>query len=188
MLMRAPAGMISLHSGHEKEDEASGRTVSTQRAHSSWLPSQGMILGSRSPSSKGSRHTGHSRALIAAVVCRPRARSLEARAPPRESSSPWARARPASAPASSSWRRRFTIPRFEKRCDCMQIFHVLSSNLDHVKNFNTCKVCTCILKRVDPRILKRRPSAVLILIAQSSYDIVIPRDARTSPGPGTHRT
>ena len=64
MLMRAPAGMTSLHSGHEKVDEASGRTVSTQRAHSSWLPSQGMILGSRSSSSKGSRHTGHSRALM----------------------------------------------------------------------------------------------------------------------------
>ena len=64
MLMRAPAGMTSLHSGHEKEDEASGRTVSTQRAHSSWLPLQGMILGSRSPSSKGSRQTGHSRALM----------------------------------------------------------------------------------------------------------------------------
>jgi hypothetical protein len=72
VLMRAPAGMISLHSGHEKEDEASGRTVSTQRAHSSWLPSQGMILGSRSSSSKGSRHTGHSRALMFAIVC-PRA-------------------------------------------------------------------------------------------------------------------
>jgi hypothetical protein len=64
VLMRAPAGMISLHSGHEKEDEASGRTVSTQRAHSSWLPSQGMILGSRSPSSKDSKQTGHSRALV----------------------------------------------------------------------------------------------------------------------------
>ena len=64
MLMRAPAGMTSLHSGHEKVDEASGRTVSTQRAHSSWLPSQGMILGSRSSSSKGSKHTGHSRALM----------------------------------------------------------------------------------------------------------------------------
>ena len=78
MLMRAPAGMISLHSGHEKEDEASGRTVSTQRAHSSWLPSQGMILGSRSPSSKDSRHTGHSRALIRllAAAARPRAASF----------------------------------------------------------------------------------------------------------------
>ena len=68
MLMRAPAGMTSLHSGHEKVDEASGRTVSTQRAHSSWLPSQGMILGSRSSSSKGSRHTGHSRALMSDPV------------------------------------------------------------------------------------------------------------------------
>ena len=68
MMMRAPAGMTSLHSGHEKVDEASGRTVSTQRAHSSWLPSQGMILGSRSSSSKGSRHTGHSRALISDPV------------------------------------------------------------------------------------------------------------------------
>ena len=68
MLMRAPAGMTSLHSGHEKVDEASGRTVSTQRAHSSWLPSQGMILGSRSSSSKGSRHTGHSRALMTVPV------------------------------------------------------------------------------------------------------------------------
>ena len=76
MLMRAPAGMISLHSGHEKEDEASGRTVSTQRAHSSWLPSQGMILGSRSPSSKDSRHTGHSRALIRLLAAAARAASF----------------------------------------------------------------------------------------------------------------
>ena len=79
MLMRAPAGMTSLHSGHEKEDEASGRTVPRQCAQSSWLPPQGMILGSRSPSSKGSRHTGQSRALMASSAVKPgRARSLVA--------------------------------------------------------------------------------------------------------------
>ena len=71
MLMRAPAGMTSLHSGHEKEDEASGRTVPRQCAQSSWLPPQGMILGSRSPSSKGSRHTGQSRALMASSAVKP---------------------------------------------------------------------------------------------------------------------
>ena len=71
MLMRAPAGMTSLHSGHENEDEASGRTVSRQCAQSSWLPPQGMILGSRSPSSKGSRHTGQSRALMASSAVSP---------------------------------------------------------------------------------------------------------------------
>ena len=71
MLMRAPAGMTSLHSGHEKEDEASGRTVPRQCAQSSWLPPQGMILGSRSPSSKGSRHTGQSRALMPSSAVSP---------------------------------------------------------------------------------------------------------------------
>ena len=84
MLMRAPAGMISLHSGHEKEDEASGRTVSTQRAHSSWLPSQGMILGSRSPSSKDSRHTGHSRALIRLLAAAARTRAASLSGPSRK--------------------------------------------------------------------------------------------------------
>jgi hypothetical protein len=84
VLMRAPAGMTSRHSGHEKEDEASGRTVSTQRAHSSWLPLQGMILGSRSPSSKDSKHTGHSRALMFAGGSGSSAKAAVA-APPSES-------------------------------------------------------------------------------------------------------
>jgi hypothetical protein len=110
VLMRAPAGMISLHSGHEKEDEASGRTVSTQRAHSSWLPSQGMILGSRSPSSKDSKQTGHSRALIRllAAAARPRAASFRS----------FARARLAKPHTYPIW----------NRVVCMQFLSVFSTN------------------------------------------------------------
>ena len=55
--------MTSLHSGHENDAPASGRTQSRHLAQSSWLPLQGIILGSFSSSSKLSRHTGQSSAV-----------------------------------------------------------------------------------------------------------------------------